>query len=91
MSLTIKAETKGALLAFIGAIFIVPDSLYVRLIDGDGLVTAFWRNVIAGLVIALLLVLTSKGSVRQTFFPLSKIGIWYAICVSVSSISFVVV
>ena len=90
MSLTIKAETKGALLAFIGAMFIVPDSLYVRLIDGDGLVTAFWRNVIAGLVIALLLVLTSKGSVRQTFFPLSKIGIWYAIFVSVSSISFVV-
>ena len=52
MSLNLKAETKGALLAFTGAMFIVPDSIYVRLIDGDGLVTAFWRNVIAGLAIA---------------------------------------
>ncbi len=73
MSLNFKAETKGALLAFIGAMFIVPDSLYVRLIDGDGLVTAFWRNVIAGLVIALLLVLTSKGSERHSFQQSAKL------------------
>ncbi len=90
MSLNFKAETKGALLAFIGAMFIVPDSIYVRLIDGDGLVTAFWRNVIAGLAIAIILLVRSKGSAQKTFSAISKVGAWYAVCVSVSSISFVV-
>jgi len=90
MSLNFKAETKGALLAFIGAMFIVPDSIYVRLIDGDGLVTAFWRNVIAGLAIAIILLVGSKGSVQKAFSAISKVGAWYAVCVSVSSISFVV-
>ena len=90
MSLNFKAETKGALLAFIGAMFIVPDSIYVRLIDGDGLVTAFWRNVIAGLAIAIILLVRSKGSAQKTFSAISKVGGWYAVCVSVSSISFVV-
>ncbi len=90
MSLNLKAETKGALLAFTGAMFIVPDSIYVRLIDGDGLVTAFWRNVIAGLAIALILLVKSKGSAQKTFSAISKVGVWYAICVSVSSISFVI-
>jgi len=90
MSLNFKAETKGALLAFIGAMFIVPDSIYVRLINGDGLVTAFWRNVIAGLAIAIILLVGSKGSVQKAFSAISKVGAWYAVCVSVSSISFVV-
>ena len=90
MSLNFKAETKGALLAFIGAMFIVPDSIYVRLINGDGLVTAFWRNVIAGLAIAIILWVRSKGSAQKTFSAISKVGAWYAVCVSVSSISFIV-
>ena len=90
MNLNFKAETKGALLAFIGAMFIVPDSIYVRLIDGDGLVTAFWRNVIAGLAIAIILLVRSKGSAQKTFLAISKVGAWYAVCVSVSSISFIV-
>ena len=90
MSLNLKVETKGALLAFVGAMFIVPDSIYVRLIDGDGLVTAFWRNVIAGLAIALILLVRSKESAQKTFLVISKVGAWYAVCVSVSSISFVV-
>jgi len=90
MSLNFKAETKGALLAFIGAMFIVPDSIYVRLINGDGLVTAFWRNVIAGLAIAIILLVGSKGSVQKAFSAISKVGAWYAVCVSVSSISFIV-
>ena len=90
MSLNFKAETKGALLAFIGAMFIVPDSIYVRLIDGDGLVTAFWRNVIAGLAIAIILLVRPKGSAQKAFSAISKVGAWYAVCVSVSSISFVV-
>jgi len=70
--------------------FIVPDSIYVRMIDGDGPVTAFWRNVIAGLAIALMLWVTSKGSAQKTFSAISSVAAWYAVCVSVSSISFVI-
>lgn len=51
---------KGLVLTTIGILFVVPDSLFVRLIDADVLTTAFWRGLIAGMVI-LIAVLAIQG------------------------------
>ena len=39
---------KGLLITTCGVLLVVPDSLFVRLIDADPMVTAFWRGIIAG-------------------------------------------
>jgi len=44
-------QTKGFLITIIGVLFIVPDSLFVRLIEADTLTTAFWRNTLSGVIL----------------------------------------
>ncbi|XDA99136.1 DMT family transporter [Sulfitobacter sp. LCG007] len=39
---------KGLLITVLGVLFVVPDSLFVRLISADAATTAFWRLLIAG-------------------------------------------
>lgn len=41
-------QAKGLLITFFGVMFVVPDSLFVRLIEADALPIAFWRLFLAG-------------------------------------------
>ncbi|WP_299852526.1 DMT family transporter [uncultured Roseovarius sp.] len=54
---------KGLLFTTLGVLFVVPDSLFVRLIVADPLVVAFWRGMTSGLIIlaGLLVVQGTKG------------------------------
>ena len=46
------AALRGAVqLALVGVLLIVPDSLFVRLIDAEPLATAFWRGLTAGAIV----------------------------------------
>ncbi len=51
---------KGILLTTLGVLLVIPDSLFVRVIEGDPLVTAFWRGMAAGVII-LIAVLVFQG------------------------------
>ena len=47
-------------------LFIVPDSLFGRLIDAPAITTAFWRNLIAGgLILAFVLVHARPRSITS--------------------------
>lgn len=54
---------KGLLITTLGVLFVVPDSLFVRLIDAEPLVVAFWRGMTSGLIIlvGLLVVQGTRG------------------------------
>lgn len=52
---------KGLLITTLGVLFLVPDSLFVRLIDAEALAIAFWRGLIAGSLI-LSFVLIRQGT-----------------------------
>lgn len=41
-------QAKGLLITCLGVLFVVPDSLFVRLIDAEALTIAFWRLFLAG-------------------------------------------
>ncbi len=41
-------HSKGLLITALGVLFIVPDLLFVRLIDADTITVAFWRNLTSG-------------------------------------------
>ena len=49
-------QSKGLLITAIGVLFVVPDSLFVRLIIAEPLVTTFWRSMVAGLLILLIVI-----------------------------------
>ena len=51
---------KGLAITTLGVLLVVPDSLFVRLIGVEPLVTAFWRGMVAG-VFVLLYVLSTRG------------------------------
>ncbi|MDH3660525.1 MAG: DMT family transporter [Alphaproteobacteria bacterium] len=55
-----NSHLKGLIITALGVLFVVPDSLFVRLIEADPMVTAFWRSMISGLII-LLAILTFQG------------------------------
>ena len=50
-----NTHLKGILITALGVLIVTPDSLFVRLIDGDPLVTGFWRGLIAGLVVMVVI------------------------------------
>ena len=64
-------RSKGLLITFLGVLFVVPDSLFVRLIDSDPMTTAFWRGLIGGSLILLALIF-SKGI--KVFRPAMRSG-----------------
>ena len=57
---------KGLLITTLGVMFIVPDSLFIRLIDADALAIAFWRGLIAGcLILGFVLLREGVGAFAQ--------------------------
>lgn len=44
---------KGLLITTLGVLLVVPDALFVRLIQADPMVTAFWRGLTAGSVVLI--------------------------------------
>ncbi len=56
-------HAKGLLVTTLGVICVVPDSLFVKLIVADPMVTAFWRGMTSGvmILIGLLMVQGTRG------------------------------
>jgi hypothetical protein len=44
---------KGLVFTLLGVLLVVPDSLFVRLIEAEPMVTAFWRGLTAGVFVLL--------------------------------------
>ncbi|WP_101068777.1 DMT family transporter [Roseovarius salinarum] len=56
-------HAKGLLITTLGVLFVVPDSLFIRLIEADAFTITFWRGVTAGgaILVGLLLVQGTRG------------------------------
>ena len=80
---------KGLLITTLGVLFVVPDSLFVRLIEADPLVVAFWRGMTSGLFIAVGLIALQGvrcfGQVMATGWP----GIIYMLLIGSTAPGFV--
>lgn len=92
---------RGLLLTILGVLFLVPDSLFVRLIEAEPLAIAFWRGLIAGgLILAFVLMREGAGAVASVlragpqawayivFFGISAPG--FVLAVSLTSVANVV-
>lgn len=83
-------QLKGLLITFAGVMFVVPDSLFVRLLDAEPLVIAFWRNGLAGGMILLgLLALRGTAPFREVLST-GRYGVLYVVTLAISGVLFVV-
>ena len=82
-------RTKGIIITILGVLFLIPDSLLVRLITATPLAICFWRGLLGGsllLIIYLIYGLLSKDKKRLDF-TLKEILI--ILCIALSTICFV--
>lgn len=80
---------KGLVITTLGVLLVVPDSLFVRLLDAEPMVTAFWRGLTAGLFV-LLVLLAVRGlqgfrAVLGTGWP----GLIYTVLIATTAPAFV--
>ena len=86
----LTTRSKGLLITLTGVLFIVPDALFVRLIGGDALVTAFWRSLICGLLILLGVLLSQGKAGVATLARMGWPGWFYTAVVGFAGLGFVV-
>jgi len=85
----LSEHLKGLLITTLGVLLVVPDSLFVRLIYAEPMVIAFWRSLISG-VFVLLIVALFYG--RQGFKDVVNAGLSsliYAVLIASTAPAFV--
>ena len=82
-------QTKGLLITTIGVLFVVPDALFVRLIEADALAISFWRNFLTGAVTLIGLFILYGTKTVSKINETGKYGLIYAGFTGLSSILFV--
>ena len=83
-------QQKGSLLAFIGVMFITPDSLFIRLSNLDTWSLLFYRGAIPFVVVLFGLVLFYRSNFFSALFKIGYAGIFYIISFSLCNITFII-
>ena len=83
-------QKKGTLLAFIGVMFITPDSLFIRLSSVDTWSLLFYRGLIPFFFVLVGLLFFYKNKFLKALFSIGYAGIFYIISFSVCNITFII-
>jgi len=86
----LSSYQKGSLLAFIGVMFITPDTLFIRLSDVDTWSLLFYRGLIPFVIVLLGLIFFYKGQFLKALFKIGYAGIFYIISFSICNITFII-
>lgn len=80
--------TKGLLITTLAVLLVVPDSLFVRLIDASALTIAFWRLFLAGGLLGLGLLALKGSAPFKTVLSTGRYGVIYMVGAGVSGVLF---
>ena len=83
-------QQKGSFLAFVGVMFITPDSLFIRLSNIDTWSLLFYRGAIPFVVVLIGPVLFYKKNFFNALFKIGLAGIFYVISFSICNITFII-
>ena len=83
-------QQKGSFLAFVGVMFITPDSLFIRLSNIDTWSLLFYRGAIPFVVVLIGLILFYKKNFFNALFKIGIAGIFYVISFSICNITFII-
>ncbi|MDU8926385.1 DMT family transporter [Alisedimentitalea sp. MJ-SS2] len=82
-------QVKGLLITLVAVLFVVPDSLFVRLIGAEPLVISFWRGGISGALILAWIVVTQGVRPIREVMGTGWYGVLFAFATGVSGVFFV--
>ena len=77
------------MITLFGVLFVVPDSLFVRLIDAEALTIAFWRQALAGSVIGLVILAVRGAEPFRAVLRTGRFGAIYMLGTGASGVLFV--
>ena len=86
----LSSQQKGSLLAFIGVMFITPDSLFIRLANIETWGMLFYRGAIPFVVVLFGLILFYKNNFYKALLKIGYPGIFYIISFSICNITFII-
>ena len=86
----LSSQQKGSLLAFIGVMFITPDSLFIRLANIETWGMLFYRGAIPFVVVLFGLLLFYKNNFYRALLKIGYPGIFYIISFSICNITFII-
>ena len=81
--------SKGLLITSLGVLLVVPDSLFVRLIDASAFTIAFWRLLLAGGMLGLGILALKGLNPFRAAINTGIYGLIYVVGVGVSGILFI--
>jgi drug/metabolite transporter (DMT)-like permease len=82
-------QFKGLLITTLGVLCVVPDALFIRLIDADAMTVAFWRLLLAGVVVQLVLWFQHGRQATKQLLRIGRWGLVYAFFAALSALLFV--
>ena len=83
-------QQKGSILAFVGVMFITPDSLLIRLSSIETWGMLFYRGSIPFFAVLISLILYYKKNFYRALINIGSVGIFYAISFSICNITFII-
>lgn len=82
-------QLKGLLITMFGVLFVVPDSLFVRLIAAEALTISFWRVFLSGLAVMLGVLVFQGTAPFRAVTRTGWLGLVYVVGVGASGVLFV--
>ncbi len=82
-------QARGLLITLFGVLFVVPDSLFIRLIDAPALTIAFWRLLLAGGLITVAILISKGTGPFRAVLALGRYGVIYMVGTGASGVLFV--
>ncbi len=86
----LTSQQKGSLLAFIGVMFITPDSLFIRLSNIETWGMLFYRGAIPFVVVLFGLLLFYKDNFFKALLKIGYPGIFYTLSFAVTNVTFII-
>ena len=83
-------QQKGSLLAFVGVLFLTPDSLFIRLANIETWGLLFYRGAIPFIVVLIGLLIVYRSNFFKLLFSMGFPGIIYAGTFALTNITFIV-
>ena len=86
----LSSQQKGSLLAFVGVMFITPDSLFIRLASTETWSLLFYRGAIPFITVLLSLLIIYKSNFFKIFLSTGYPGVAYSITFALTNITFII-
>jgi drug/metabolite transporter (DMT)-like permease len=82
-------QLKGLIITTLGVLCVVPDALFIRLIEANAMTVAFWRLLLSGLVILLMVLIQHGKHTPAKIVSIGRWGVLYAFLAAASALLFV--